>query len=217
MKKISLIHPSRGRSAKSLMNATHWHKQSGLKSEQLEIIISCDLDDQELPNYVDNLYPGEFGLIANENKSVVDATNKAADIAEGDILIYLSDDFLCPENWGEVVLKEFEDERPLIIKVDDCLQPLGIAVLTIPIMNRLLYEKLGYFWYPEYRSMFVDEDLYWTSRRIGALKFSEHLKFPHEHPANGKAPNDDIYIRSSRNWDQGKALFEKRRGAGFPI
>jgi hypothetical protein len=153
----------------------------------------------------------------NDNHSVVDATNRAAEQATGDILIYLSDDFRCPGNWGPLVIKEFEgQDGPCLLKVDDCLQPFNVSVLTIPMMNRAFYVKAKYFWYPGYKSMFVDEDLWWYSRKIGALKFAEHLKFPHEHPANGKAAVDETYKRSAANWDQGKELFKQRRGAGFP-
>ena len=145
----------------------------------------------------------------------------------GDILVYPSDDFKCPENWGLLLLHEFyelragtlasDPELPALLKVDDCLQKFDVPVLTIPIMNRALYERLGYFWHPGYRSMFVDEDLYWTARKLNALKMAPHLKFPHEHPANGKAADDETYRRSAANWDQGKAMFAQRKAQGFPL
>lgn len=216
---ISLLHPSRGRPEKSFKNSKEWIDKAGC---EVELIISCDREDPRANKYwnkytdIDIHFTGE--IIFNDNGSVVEATNRAAKEAKGDILVYLSDDFKCPDNWGLSVLKEFEGEdRPLLLKVDDCLQRFDVPVLTIPIMNRALYERLGYFWHPEYKSMFVDEDLYWTSRRLGAIKMAEHLKFPHEHPANGKAPNDEIYIRSAANWDQGKGVFAKRRAMGFPV
>lgn len=156
--------------------------------------------------------------IIGDNTSVVEATNSAAKLSSGDILIYLSDDFKCPDNWGQLILKEFENEnRPLLIKVDDCLQKFDVAVLTIPIMNRALYERLGYFWHPDFKSMFCDEHLFWVAKKLGALKYCPHLKFPHEHPANGKAQDDETYRRSALNWNQGKAMFEKHKSQGFLI
>jgi hypothetical protein len=90
-------------------------------------------------------------------------------------------------------------------------------VLTIPIMNRQLYERLGYFWHHEYKSMHVDVDLFYTCQKIGAIKNCEYLKFPHEHPANGKAPDDETYRRSAANWNQGLEVFNRRKALGFPI
>lgn len=114
--------------------------------------------------------------------------------------------------------KEFEGEnRPLLVKVDDCLQHFNVPVLTIPIMNRALYERLGYFWNPEYKSMFCDEHLYWVTQKLGAMKMCPNLKFPHHHVCNGKAPDDETYRASSANWDQGKAVFAKHKALGFPI
>ncbi len=215
MTKISLLHPSRSRPQKSLSNAKDWLEKSGC--HDVDLIISLDNDDPHKDKYLE-LYGAEGQVIFYDNKSVVEATNKAAEWSSGDILIYLSDDFKCFDNWGLAVIKEFENEnRPLLIKVDDCLQKFEVPVLTIPIMNRALYERLGYFWHSGYKSMFVDEDLYWTARKLGALKMCEHLKFPHEHPANGKAPDDETYRRSAANWDQGKAMFAQRKAQGFPV
>lgn len=212
--KITLLHPSRGRPEKSNETVREWRRKAG--TIPFEIIVSIDLSDPSRWDY--QKYYGVHCLIKNENISVVEATNKAAKMSDGDILVYLSDDFKCPNNWGQLVLKEFEGvTEPRLIKVDDCLQPFHVAVLTIPIMNRALYEKLGYFWHPEYKSMFVDEDLYWTAKKLGALKMCPHLKFPHEHVSIGKAENDETYKRSAANWEQGKAVFARRKAAGFPV
>lgn len=226
--KISLLHPSRGRPEKSLNTAIDWVEKAGTK---VELIVSLDNSDPSCKRYEKSYmnfhllqeydrchnYDGHKDIY-NDNTCVVEATNHAAKEAKGDILIYLSDDFKCPDNWGQLILKEFENEnRPLLIKVDDCLQKFEVPVLTIPIMNRALYERLGYFWHPSYKSMFVDEDLYWTARKLGALKFSPHLKFPHEHPANGKAPDDETYRASAKNWNQGKDMFAKRKAQGFTV
>lgn len=224
--KISILHPSRGRPLKSGENAIEWLSKIG-ENVSYELIVSIDNSDSLKNRYYEKYSHGwllnpnaqnRSIIIEGSNNSVVEATNKAAKESTGDILVYLSDDFKCPQDWGIKVIKEFENEnRPLLVKVDDCLQKFHIPVLTIPIMNRAIYARLGYFWHPEYKSMFVDEDLYWTCFKMGAIKMCEHLKFPHEHPANGKAANDETYIRSAANWDQGKAVFEKRKRSGFPL
>lgn len=221
---ITLLHPSRGRPQKSRDTAAEWIEKAGCN---VELIVSIDSSDHSRDLYYSMysnhwlLNPGHRPkslIIQNDNRSVVDATNKAAEESTGDILVYLSDDFKCPDNWGQLLIKEFEGEtRPCLVKVDDCLQPFHVRVLTIPIMNRALYSHLGYFWHPGYKSMFVDEDLYWTANKLGAMKNCEHLKFPHEHCSIGKAENDETYQRSSANWDQGQAFFAQRKLSGFPL
>lgn len=208
---ISLIHPSRGRPVKSFETTRKWIEKSSLPN--VELIRSLDFSD---PSVLE--YDTDGRICLNDNKSVVEATNFAAKYAKGDILIYLSDDFDCPENWGPLVLKEFEGvEGPCLLKVDDCLQPFHVPVLTIPIMNRVLYERLGYFFHPEYKSMFCDQDLFEVCSLRRWIKPRPHLKFPHNHVSVGKAQDDETYRRSAANWDQGKALFARRKAAGFPI
>lgn len=213
MAKISLLHPSRGRPQKAFDTAWQWIDKAGIT---VEYILSLDQSDSFLSDYAVKFQ--NKSKIVRDNNCVVQATNAAAEMSTGDILVYLSDDFKCPDNWGELILKEFENEnRPLVLKVDDCLQHFSTAILTMPMMNRQLYEKLGYFWHPWYRSMHVDEDLYWTAMSIGAVKNCSHLKFPHEHYSNGKATHDETYKRSEANWNQGVETFRRRKLEKFKI
>lgn len=207
---ISLLHPSRGRPEKALNTALEWIKSAGVTTEHM---LSLDESDP-----LKNKYGYIHKSFINPNSSVVEATNYVAKEAKGDILVYLSDDFKAPDNWGQLIIKEFEGATgPRLIKVDDCLQKFDVPVLTCPIMNRALYERLGYFFHPDFLSMFCDEHLYWVAHKLGALKMCPHLKFPHEHVSIGKAPMDETYRRSSANWEQGKAAFAKHKAAGFPV
>lgn len=209
---ISLLHPSRGRPKQAFQTAKKWLDLAG---QPVEYILS--LDSSDTSNYYD-YYGTGVNAIIKPNNSVVEATNRAAQKSTGDILLYLSDDFDCPDNWANLItekVKDFGDEW--LLKVDDCLQQFNVPVLTIPIMSRGLYNRLGYFWFPEYKSMFVDEDLYHTCKNNGWLRLAPELKFPHNHVSIGKAQDDETYRRSAANWDQGKALFQKRKAANFPL
>lgn len=219
---ISLIHPSRGRPQKSFDNVVRWTDRAA--NDNLQVIVSCDYSDKDLDDYlliykpIDDRFGDLFEVTVNPNDSVVQATNRGCHAAAGEILVYLSDDFDCPENWDQLIESEFTGVRsPMLLKVDDCLQRFDVGVCTIPIMNRALYEKLGYFWHPEYKSMHVDVDLFETCKKIGAIKYAPHLKFPHNHYSNGKAAHDETYKRSEGNWDQGLQVLKRRRAQGFPI
>ena len=209
--KFSLIHPSRGRAKQAFKTALDWMTFAG--DVEVEHIISIDYSDSQKFEYI-QLFTGISELIANDNKSVVEATNHAAKVATGDVLIYLSDDFKCPENWGELLKSKILVED-FIIKVNDCIHPFSTAVLTIPIMSKSVYQKLGYFWHPEYKSMFCDEHLYWKAKLNNWLVMAPELKFPHHHYSVGKAPHDETYKNSEANWDQGKAVFARHKAEGF--
>ena len=208
---ISLIHPSRSRPQKSFETSTDWISRAGVETE---LIVSVDRDDPYIRDYY-YLYEGK--ILVNDNKFVVQAANHAAKVAKFDVLVYLSDDFKCFDNWGVEVLKRFEGiEKPLLIKVDDKLQTFHKDVLTIPIMNRLLYQELGYFFHPSYHSMFCDQDLYYTVKNMDAMALCPDLIFEHHHYVNGKAKKDETYDRSTSNWNQGKHLYAQRKAQNFP-
>lgn len=211
---ISLIHPSRGRPEKARETREYWKEQSS-GYIQIQHIASLDYSDPLAGKYTF----GEGSIIVHgDNDCVVAATNRAALLADGDILVYLSDDFKCPKNWDLSISQQFESlVIPGLLKVDDCLQPFDKDVLTIPIMNKALYKRLGYFWNPIYKSMFVDQDLYWVCANSNWLIFARHLKFPHEHYSVGKAANDRTYRESEKHWDSGKAIYQQRKREGFSI
>lgn len=208
---ISIIHPSRGRPQKAYETAIKWHTRTSIK---FEYVLSLDRSDPLEPEYGKLFNYGQY--VTNDNSSLVEATNIAVRSTSGDILVYLSDDFDCPNSWAELILKEFEGVTgPMLLKVDDCLQKFDVPVLTMPIMNRALYNLLGYFFHPDFKSMHCDEHLYQRCARLGVIKKAPYLKFEHWHVSNGKAENDDTYRRSAANWDHGVMMMRKHRRLGF--
>lgn len=212
---ISLIHPSRGRALQAYRTAVKWIQQSGVPVEH---ILSLDRDDL-ISTYMKMFPVGNKGrVIINPNTCVVEATNKAAEVAHGDLIVYLSDDFDCFENWG-VKLNEIASkyQGEYLIKVHDGLQTFENSVLTIPIMSKALYQRLGYFFHPSYKSMWVDVDLFEVCRRMDVIKYHKEILFQHNHysNSNGKVKKDETYQRSDANWNQGKETLRMRRRANF--
>lgn len=215
---ISLIHPSRSRPLKAVMTAEKWITEAGV---QVEHIFSLDESDR-----YHRAYKRIDKLLVNPNDCVVQATNHAAAASTGDVLIYLSDDFDCFPNWGRTITEicsRYTGEY--MVKVDDGLQKFENTVLTVPIMSRALYQRLGYFFHPSYKSMWVDVDLYYTCARLrpidgiggSILKFHKEVRFQHNHYSNGKTKKDETYTRSDGFWNQGKEVLAQRRAEHFKV
>lgn len=213
---FTLIHPSRGRSRQALNTLRYW-KENASRKYTIEHILSLDSDDPDLSNYMVN-FSDSIKVIEN-NTCVVEATNAAAKKAKGKILIYLSDDFMCPTNWDEFILSKTNHlaNTNWLLKVNDCLQKFETPVLTIPIMSKELYNTLGYFWHPDYKSMWVDVDLYFVCKNNNWIINAPELNFSHLHYSIGAAPKDETYSRSDMHWDQGKTIYEKRQALNFPL
>lgn len=213
---ISLIHPTRGRAQKSWQTTRRWIERAGVETE---LIVSIDDNDPAREQYLRQYSNADLfrtKIISNDNDCVVHAANYAAKEAKGDILIYVSDDFDCPDKWGYIIQALTAGRSKWLLKVDDGYQPFWKDVLTIPIMDRALYNELGYFFHPAYRSMFVDQDLFYTCKNMGAIIEAKHVIFEHNHYCNKKAQIDDTYRRSDLNWNSGKELYNLRKQQNFP-
>lgn len=204
---ISLLHPSRGRPVKAIDTARKWIQNAGIRVEH---ILSIDKLDP-----LRDHYRALDRLILNDNKSVVEATNQAAKCSTGNILIYLSDDFDCFPDWAIKLIELTEQYTgQWILKVNDGIERIP-NLLTIPIMSRELYERLGYFFHPSYKSMVVDKDLFYTCQQLGVIKTHMEITFQHLHHSIRACKEDEIYRRSRANLSQGKQLFLKRKREGF--
>lgn len=215
--KITLLHPSRWRPQQAKETLDFWMNRAHDKTN-IQHVLSLDSDDETCADYA-RLFPNST-IAINENSDVVQATNAARHLCNGDIIIYLSDDFKCPDFWDREIINQYNnDGNPdlWLIRVDDLLQKEHADVLTIPIMTKKLMDHLGYFWHPSYKSMFVDQDLFYTCKNNGWLFFAHHLKFPHMHYCVGKAPNDRTYERSSNNWQTGQQIYRTRKQQNFPL
>jgi len=178
---ISLIHPSRGRFSKAYHTTKDWISKS---NSEVEHILSLDNNDPQVALYQD-IFNNDLSLnttiIINNNTCVVEAANHAAKKAKGDILIYTSDDFEAPNDWDKLVAEKFKDNlhSPMLLKVHDGLQKFEAEVLTIPIVNRALYKRLGYFFHPSYKSMWVDADLFHVCQNNHWIAGAPELLFQH--------------------------------------
>ena len=184
---------------------------------QHEYILSLDTTDSDQNKYYGIFKDIGVKTIINPNRSIVDAVNRAAEVAKGDIMIVISDDFGCPENWNKLIEDHFKGvDRPMLLHVNDTIQQ---RVCTLPIINRQYYEKFGYIYHPHYVSMFADDDLTECAKQIGAYKADFNLTFEHRHFVNGKNKRDRTYDRenSKQAWDVGKRVFQARKQRKFDI
>ena len=152
--RLSLLHPSRSRIDKSIKTTQKWMSQIG--DVDVELIVSCDIDDPQSAEYQSYYMGGNSDtLLISHNKSAVDAINAAAKIATGDVLIVLSDDTDCPRNWASQIEYEMRDKVDRVLKVDDGIQDW---IVTMPVVHRRYYERFGYIYHPGYSHMFCDTE-----------------------------------------------------------
>jgi glycosyltransferase involved in cell wall biosynthesis len=213
--RISLLHPSRGRPNLAKEAHGEWISKASGKHE-IEYILSIDSNDDSVRTYNDLFGTKEIQILVNPNRSIVDAVNAAAKASDGEILIVVSDDFGCPLDWDKLVVGAFGNNKDAVLHVHDCLYG---QLVTLPILTRTYYERLGYIYYPEYFSMFCDTELTYHARQEGKLIDALHLRFEHRHYTTGKTAVDETYLRENSNyaWAVGEKIFKERLEKGFPF
>lgn len=211
--KISLLHPSRNRAATADATVAEWlGKSSG--RHPIEYIISIDRSDGQIAAY--RQLAGRHGvrLIIHPNRNSVQACNHAARVSTGDLLVMVSDDFGCPEDWDDALVRAIGERRDVAVFVND---GFGARTMTLPIIDRAFYHRFGYLLFPGYIHLYCDDDLEEVSRRRGKLIDARHLVFPHRHYMNGAAPYDPTYHHAGRSWGRDALLFQQRRVRDFDL
>lgn len=204
---ISIIAPSRGRPEKSLDTLIKWSSTCRWNTIN-NFIISLDCDDPLLNEYKKKYNGGVIGgcllsIIINNNRSAVEAINNAAKVAQGDILMVVSDDTDCFTGWDKSLLKEVEGKTDWILKTQDGIQDY---IITYPIMDRAYYNRTGYIYHPEFQHLFCDTYLTCVADITGR-KLTSNLMFKHNHySVNGTAP-DELHKRNDATWKQGQETF----------
>lgn len=211
--KISILHPSRQRPERSQETLRKWISRAAFP-DKIEVIISVDNNDHKLQGYVDNHLQDGGIFLCYDNRSAVDAINRAASVANGDIFIVVSDDTDCPELWDAKLLDEVHGKEDWILKCQDGIQPW---LITMPVMDRAYYNRFGYIYHPDYSHMFVDTELSCVADLTGR-RLTSNLKFPHNHYSVTKAAEKDaVSIKADATWKQGENLFISRYKKGFDL
>ncbi len=222
---IYLCHPSRERPEQAARVYQLWQVRAD-KPERLLEILSLDDDDPALASY----HRPELTL-CHANRGMVSATNHCLAACKDDgLLVTLYDDFEPPEHWDTLLWEIHQHNAPCCIFVScDSLQvfefptPTGTAhqipMQTIQIGSVEVFRAWGYILYPDYFSMFSDNDYTLKAlsqaRVINALQFH----FRHHHPLlTGRKEDWDVtYQRSNAqiHYQAGETIFRQRLATRF--
>jgi hypothetical protein len=190
--------------------------------EQLEYVLCVEEARGFNPSQPPLLTEVASKVIFNHGRQcTVDGWNTAAAQSTGKLIIMNSDDFRCPGRWDDLLLEAVAKAEKTL---DDDFVIQTMSAKTAPdtcilgILSRARYSRLGYVLYPEYISVYSDNEFTEHARADGVIVDATHLDFHHHHPATGEGQWDDVYAQSNRPeaYERGHALLERRRAMGFP-
>lgn len=222
--RILLKCPTRSRPQKIMSTLTTYMKLAN-HPERIGVAISTDDNDESMSR---NLVHEELHRIlgrtawhrifASPNKSKIEACNaNMSDIDwEWDIVVLVSDDMIPRlQGWDDIIrnhmLAKFPDTVG-ILWFNDGYQ--GEKLNTLSILGRKMYERFGYIYNPEYKSLFCDTEF--TDMCRGELRekcmYIPHCLIRHEHPGTGYAQNmDALYQHNQRFFTQDMHTYIHRK------
>jgi hypothetical protein len=202
--KISLLHPSRKRHKKAHAAYSLWMAMASGKHE-IEHILSIDVDDPERDNYFDVFTKST--ILVNPNTNVVEASNIAGKHADGHIIVLMSDDFLCPMHWDDILAGIFSENVCVLLKTYDGVQKW---IVTLPIMDMSYYLTQGHIYHPDYKHMFCDTDMTHLADISGKLLVRNDITFTHAHYSTGATDKDEVNQKADSTWAQGEGVYLDR-------
>lgn len=210
---ISILHPSRSRPQRSFNAMMKWKKMAG---EETQLIVSID-DNDPFKNEYFLRYAGWLGkhdvVISHDNQNAVQAINAGAREAKCDIMIIVSDDTEPISNWALELKQVIQDERDFILKTQDGIQPW---IITMPVLDRIYYNRFGYIYHPDYSHCFCDTELSCVAELTGRLMVS-NLLFPHNHYSVGGGEKDSVSEKADATFESGKKIFIERKKNNFDL
>lgn len=227
MIKISLIHPSYKRPEMSYNTCLEWlHNCSN--PNDVEYLIGLDDDDTSKEQYKEKFknftWWGRFKIDIGDSTDSVKASYRVAKTISdtSEILFQISDDVSSIPQWDIKIKEAFNGidnfNTPKALFVNDGYWTFG-TIFVHPIMNRALYNKLGFILYPEYTSMFADNDFTEVCRKLNCFIEAPYITFKHKHYSIGMNKFDETYARRNNpiEFEKNHKIFLERQKRGFDL
>ena len=228
--RILLKCPTRSRPQKIMSTLTQYMKLAN-HPEQLGIVVSCDETDTTMSR---NLVQEEIHRIlkntafhkifTSPNRSKIEACNANMNEIEWewDIVVLVSDDMIPQiQGYDDVIrnhmMAKFPDTDG-ILWCNDGTQSEKLN--TLSILGRKMYQRFGYIYNPEYKSLFCDTEF--TDLCKGDLKekctYIPYCIIRHEHPGTGFAQNmDSLYQHNQKFWNEDMYTYIRRKVYPYDI
>ncbi len=187
------------------------------QSMNYTILVSIDEDDESMFGFS---YPDDnVFIVRGTSKNKIDAINRDMDIFEGwDILINTSDDMEFQiKGFDNIIRQDFKGNFDQVLHYTDGNQHANI--MTMSIMGFDYYNRFGYIYHPDYKSLWCDAEATEVAHLLGKYQYMGDSKvlFRHMHPAWGLADYDEQYRKteSQEMWQSDYHLFKYRKSENY--
>lgn len=162
---------------------------------------------------------GGFHVVCNNSgdSHFVTQVNLGASRSTGRMLCVTQDDLFPPNDWDKLLLGAVPDlDNEYVVHCSTGL-PRDPELMNAGCVTRKRYERYGYLCYPEYESLYEDDDRTAVAYKDGVVIPRLDIQFEHRHFGVGKSKHDDVYAIENRREaaELGKKVFERRKACNF--
>lgn len=184
------------------------------------VALKVDRNDPSLREYLSKAYP-EILLYIGHSTSKVEAINRDIPLHDWDIIVNTSDDIAWKIGAGREIIKHYEQDTflhfPEPYAESQAVKKGRESISVCSIMDRLYFDRFGYIYNPEYKSLFCDNEATAVAKKLGRYKFVNIVICEHQHPAAGKGLKDELYRANDRFVNEDRNVFEKRQIINFGL
>lgn len=191
-----------------------------LDDKSTEILVSCDSDDETMNNpfIVEVLKQYEnVKLFFENNKTKIEAVNNNLKNFEFDIILLASDDMIPIIKGFDTIIKnkmkETYPDTDGVLWFNDGFQ--GNKLNTLSILGKKYYDRFGYIYNPNYKSVWCDNEFMDVANILGKQTYFDEIIIKHEHPDWGYGERDVIHQENSKNHNNDKITYETRKNNNF--
>ncbi len=220
--RILFKYPARGREEKFLSTLGKYHENI-VNKEDFQFLVSIDEDDEVLNT--DKVkaavaaYP-KVKLVVGTSQGKIHAVNRDMDQADPwDIVVLVSDDMIPKvKGFDMYIRKDMKNHFPDLDGVlwyNDGHQ--GEKLNTLSILGKTYYDRFGHIYWPEYKSLYCDNDFMEVSKRLGKVHYNPLCIIEHQHWAWGYGKMDDLYTKNETYIEDDHDLFKRRMAENFGL
>ena len=220
--KLLIKFPTRNRKTKFLTTLRKYYNFLSKKND-VTFLITMDEDDIEMNNdfvkEILNTYNNLIYFYGN-SKTKVEAINKDIEkIEDWDIVLLASDDMIpTVKGYDDIIINEMKNNFPDtdgVLWFNDGYQ--GNKLNTLSILGKKYYERFGYIYNPEYKSVWSDNEFMLVANILGKQKYFDNVIIKHEHPDWGFGNRDQIHQENMKNESSDKDIFIKNKSTNFGL
>ena len=218
MDKILIKFPTRSRNNKALDTLQKYISMAS-STNNLQVIVSVDNDDNPQTYEKFKFHPCINVIVGDSSGKIAAINRDIPDPSTFDILLLASDDMIPVVNGYDQIIRtkmneNFPDGDGVLFFNDGYA---GYKLNTLVICGSKYYQRFGYIYYPQYKSLWCDNEFMDNANLLARQVYFNEVIIKHNHPSNINTKSDELYNINEKYFHIDKVLYQSRKKNNFDL